>query len=95
MIDWKEYITVENMTLLFTVLTFLVAFATYCITKRSYNYTRKRDKKQIEDLIRSKEAQLKAMELSSRMGVSANEIGSIMMNQAALSAEIEQLKASL
>ena len=90
--EWKEYITVENMTLLFTVLTFLVAFATYCVTKRSYNYTRKRDKMQREELIRRKEAQLKAMGDASRMGVSHTEIGSIMANQAALRAEIEQLK---
>lgn len=93
--EWSKYITVENVTLLIAILTLLVALATYCVTKRSYNYTRKRDKKQIEDLIRSKEAQLKAMELSSRMGVSHTEMGSVMMNQAALRAEIEQLKASL
>lgn len=90
--EWKEYISVENVTLLVAVLTLLVAIATYCVTKSSYNYTRKRDKMQREELIRRKEAQLKAMGDASRMGISHTEIGSIMVNQAALRAEIEQLK---
>ena len=88
----KEYITVENMTLLVAVLTLLVAIATYYVTKRSYNYTRKRDKVQREELIRRKEAQLQAMHDASKMGISHTEIGSIMVNQATLRAEIEQLK---
>ena len=93
--EWKEYITVENMTLFVAVLTLLVAFATYCVTKRSYRYTRKREKKQIEELIRSKEAQLKAMGDASRWGVSYTESGGIRVKMAALSAEIEQLKELL
>ena len=91
---WREYITVENATLLVAVLTLLVAIATYYITKRSYLYTKRRDKMQREKLIRSKEAQLKAMVDASRNGVSHTELGSIMTNIAALRAEIEQLKES-
>ena len=49
---------------------------------------------QREKLIRSKEAQLKAMVDASRNGVSHTELGSIMTNIAALRAEIEQLKES-
>ena len=45
--EWKEYITVENVTLLVAVLTLVVAFATYCVTKQSYRYTRIREKEQI------------------------------------------------
>lgn len=95
MVEWKEYITVNNITLLVAVLTLLVAFATYCVTKRSYRYTRMREKKQIEELIRSKEAQLKAMEETSRWGVSYTESGGIRVKIAALRAEIEQLKEEL
>lgn len=95
MIEWKELITVENMTLLVAVLTLLVAIATYYVTKRSYRYTRIREKKQIEELIRSKEAQLKAMGDASRWGVSITESGGIRVKMAALSAEIEQLKELL
>ena len=91
---WKEYITVENATLLVAVLTLLVAIATYYITKRSYSYTKRRDKIQRKELIRSKEAQLRAMEEASRFGVSYTESGSIRNNIAALRAEIEQLKES-
>ena len=93
MIEWKELITVEKVTLLVTKLTLLVAFVTYCVIKRSYRYTRKRDKKLLEEFIISKEALLEAMGQSSRWGVSHSEMGSVMMNQAALLAEIEQLKA--
>lgn len=93
--EWKEYITVENMTLLVAVLTLLVAIATYYVTKRSYRHTRIREKKQIEELIRSKEAQLKAMGDASRWGVSHTESGGIRVKMAALSAEIEQLKELL
>ena len=92
---WKEIITVDNMTLFVSVLTLVVAFATSCVTIKSYRYTRKRDKVQREELIRRKEAQLKAMNDASKIGISYNEIGSIMVNQAALRAEIEQLKKSL
>ena len=93
--EWKEYITVENVTLLVAVLTLVVAFATYCVTKQSYRYTRIREKEQIEELIRSKEAQLKAMGDASRWGVSYTESGGIRVKMAALSAEIEQLKELL
>lgn len=87
--------TVQNMTLLVAIITLLVALATYRLTKRSFHYTQNRDKKQIETLIKSKEAQLKAMEEASRFGMSHTDAGSIRVNISALRAEIEQLKDSL
>ncbi|MBR5653456.1 MAG: hypothetical protein IKX22_05180 [Prevotella sp.] len=91
----EEYITVKNITLLVSVLTLLVAIATYCVTQKTYRYTKKRDKLQREELIRRKEAQLKAMEDTSRFGMSHTDAGSIRVNISALRAEIEQLKESL
>ncbi len=87
--EWKEYIP-------FDVLTLLVAVATLIVSILAYRFARKSNKQNKNDLIASKEAQLKAMEQSTQYGgVSSSEAGTIRMNIAALQAEIEQLKKSL
>lgn len=86
--QWKEYISIDSITL-------IVAIATLIVTILSFIYTKRNNKKRIKNLISIKEAQLKVMEQNSRYGLSASEAGGIRGQIAALRAEIEQLKQQI
>ena len=88
MTEWKEYMTVEMMTL-------IVAIATLIVTILAYRYARKSNKRNLQNLIASKEAQLEALDHATRFGVNVSEAGSLRAKQSMLKAEIEQLKRQL
>lgn len=75
------------------VLTFVAALAGVIVSICALRYTKKSDKKRLETLIASKEAQLEAMEdsMSHRM-IDASQIGTLLAQKAMLQAEIEKLK---
>lgn len=56
---------------------------------------RKRKKSDLKNQIATKEAQLRAMEMSMKAGFNALEYGGLEMQKSALQAEIEQLKKQL
>ena len=55
MSEWKEYITVENLTLVVGVVTLLVTYL-------SYRYVRKSDKRNARNLLACKEAYMKELD---------------------------------
>jgi hypothetical protein len=86
--EWKEYITIESVTL-------LVAIATLVVTIITYISSRKSEKKKMKKLIASKEAYLKAIEDSMNMGIVDSEAGRLSIKKAGLQAELEELKSEL
>ena len=83
-----EYITKEDITLLVAVLTLI------CTVYGLYQGKRSTKRRKREELAR-KEAQLRAMEESSRYGIDHISASSIRVQIAALHAEIEELKQQL
>ena len=86
--EWKEYINIE-------VLTFIVALATLIVSIAVYMYNRKRDKQQQRIILKEKEARLKALEMSQRLGVSVEHLQSNSTEAAILREEIELLKKQI
>lgn len=86
--EWKDYITVENITL-------AVGVATFIVTCLSYRYSRKSAKRQTLNLLKRKQAQLKAMDESIHYGVEVSAASHLRVEMAALQAEIEELKKQL
>ena len=75
------------------ILTFVAALAGVIVSICALRYTKKSDKKRLETLIASKEAQLEAMEDSMSHGmIDASQIGTLLAQKAMLQAEIEKLK---
>ena len=83
--EWKEYINIE-------VLTFIVALATLIVSIAAYRYNRKRDKQQQRTILKEKEARLRALEMSQRLGVTVEQLQSNSTEKAILHEEIEVLK---
>lgn len=78
------------------VLTFVAALAGVVVSICAYRYAKKSDKKRIENLIASKEAQLEALENSMSHGtIQASQIGTLLTQKAMLQAEIGQLKGAI
>ena len=86
--EWKEYITIESVTL-------LVAIATFVFSIFSFISSRKSEKKKMKRLIASKEAYLKAIDNSMSMGIVNSEVGRLSIERAGLRAELEELKSEL
>lgn len=86
--EWKEYITVEYITL-------AVGVATFIVTCLSFRYSRKSAKRHTLNLLKRKQAQLTAMEESMRYGVEVSAASHLRVEMAALQAEIEELKSQL
>ena len=86
--EWKDYITVENITLAMGVATFIVT----CL---SFRYSRKSAKRNTLNLLKRKQAQLKAMDESIHYGVEVSAASHLRVEMAALQAEIEELKKQL
>ena len=84
MSEWKEYITVENLTLVVGIVTLLVTYL-------SYRYMRKSDKRNARNLLECKEAYKKELELWDKLGVGSQDIKERMAKRAILEKEIEQL----
>ena len=87
--EWKEYFTVENITLLIAVATLIVTFLTYLHTLRS-------EKRRIRQELKYKQAQLK--EINDRfltMGVDHIVADKLRVDRRLLEIEIEQLKSQL
>lgn len=93
MTDWKEYITIDTLTLVISIATLVVSIAALIVAKRAYNYNRAKDKRLHKMAIAQKEAQKEAMETASRFGF----IGDTQMaaNKMYLEKEIEQLRKQL
>ena len=89
MVEWRDYITIESLTL-------IVAIATFIVTTCAYIYTRKSDKRRIKAEIRRKQAIIDSMEdRFAMMGVDHTVADSMRMQKMMLHAEIEQLKKEL
>lgn len=73
----------------------VIMVATLVVAMSTLHYTRNRDKKELKSLIKRKQAQLKAMEMQSIVGVNVSEMCSVMSNIALFQSEIEQLKEQL
>lgn len=96
MSEWKEYISVENLTLVVAIATLLVSIAAFIVAKRAYRYTRKHDRQTLLEKIESKKAQLEAIESIMGFGaVDHSQMGNMMAQQSALKSEIELLKRQL
>ena len=91
--EWKEYTTliIAAVTLVVAIAAFIVARRTLHVTKRAHEYAKESDKQNLQNLIASKEAQLKSLQ-----GIMRNMANDVTMTQEAmLNAEIEQLKQQL
>lgn len=88
MSEWKEYITVENLTLVVGIVTLLVTYL-------SYRYVRKSDKRNVRNLLECKEAYKKELEQWDKLGRVPQDIKERMAKRAMLEKEIEQLKKQL
>ena len=88
MSEWKEYITVENLTLVVGIVTLLVTYL-------SYRYVRKSDKRNVRNLLECKEAYKKELEQWDKLGCVPQDIKERMAKKAMLEKEIEQLKKQL
>lgn len=88
MSEWKEYITVENLTLVVGIVTLLVTYL-------SYRYVRKSDKRNAWNLLECKEAYKKELEQWDKLGRVPQDIKERMAKKAMLEKEIEQLKKQL
>ena len=88
MVEWKEYISVESLTL-------AVAIATFIVTLLAYRHSRRNEKMSVKNLLATKQAQLKAMQSAYHLGVNAVDMGKMGADELQLRAEIEQLKKQL
>ena len=88
MSEWKEYITVENLTLVVGIVTLLVTYL-------SYRYVRKSDKRNVRNLLECKEAYKRELEQWDKLGMGSQDIKERMAKRAMLEKEIEQLKKQL
>lgn len=93
MTNWKEYITIDTLTLVISIATLIVSIAALIVAKRAYNYNRAKDKRLHKMAIAQKEAQLEAMETASRFGfIGDNRMAADKMS---LEKEIDILKRQL
>lgn len=90
MTDWKEYITIDTLTLVISIATLVVSVAALIVAKRSYKYNRAKDKRLHKMTIAQKEAQLEAMETASRFGFVGD--NGMAANKISLKKEIDILK---
>ena len=89
MVEWKDYITVDSLTL-------IVAIATFIVTCLAYRYARKSNKKRIKDELSRKEALLRTMNNNYfMMGLDHTVADRMRAEKSLLEAEIEQLKKQL
>lgn len=88
MSEWKEYITVENLTLVVGIVTLLVTYL-------SYRYVCKSDKQNARNLLDCKEAYKKELEQWDKLGGVPQNIKERMAEKAVLEKEIEQLRTQL
>ena len=88
MSEWKEYITIENMTLVVGVVTLFVTYL-------SYRYVRKSDKRNARNLLACKEAYMKELEQWNKLGGIPQNIKEKMAEKTVLEKEIELLKKQL
>jgi hypothetical protein len=93
MTNWKEYITIDTLTLVISIATLIVSIAALIVAKRAYKYNRAKDKRLHKMAIAQKEAQLDSMKTASRFGF----IGDTQMvaNKMCLEKEIDILKRQL
>lgn len=93
MTNWKEYITIDTLTLVISIATLVVSIAALIVAKRAYKYNHAKDIQVLKTTIAQKEAQLEAMETASRFGfVGDNRMAADKMS---LEKEIDILKRQL
>ena len=82
MSEWKEYITIENLTLVVGIVTLLVTYL-------SYRYMRKSEKRNARNLLECKEAYKKELELWDKLGVGSQDIKERMAKRASVSSAVK------
>ncbi|MEE0889090.1 MAG: hypothetical protein U0L57_02645 [Bacteroidales bacterium] len=93
MTNWKEYITIDTLTLVISIATLVVSIAALIVAKRAYKYNRAKDIQVLKTTIAQKEAQLDSMKTASWFGfVGDNRMAA---NKMSLEKEIEQLRKQL
>lgn len=90
MTNWKEYITIDTLTLVISIATLVVSIAALIVAKRAYKYNRAKDIQVLKTTIAQKEAQLEAMETVSRFGFVGD--NGMAANKMSLEKEIDILK---
>ncbi len=93
MTDWKEYITIDTLTLVISIATLVVSIAALIVAKRAYKYNRAKDIQVLKTTIAQKEAQLDSMKTASRFGFIGDT--QTMANKMYLEKEIDILKRQL
>ncbi len=93
MTNWKEYITIDTLTLVISIATLVVSIAALIVAKRAYKYNRAKDIQVLKTTIAQKEAQLDSMKTASRFGFIGDT--QTMANKMYLEKEIEQLRKQL
>lgn len=56
MTDWKEYITIDTLTLVISIATLVVSIAALIVAKRAYKYNHAKDIQVLKTTIAQKEA---------------------------------------
>ena len=97
MSEWKEYISVENLTLVVAVATLLVSIAAFIVAKRAYRYTRKRDRLILLEKIESKEFRINEIKniLRRATPMSYLDVNKLNMEEKVLEAEVKTLKQQI
>ena len=90
MTNWKEYITIDTLTLVISIATLIVSIAALIVAKRAYKYNRAKDIQVLKTTIAQKEAQKEAMETASRFGFIVDT--QMVANKMCLEKEIDILK---
>lgn len=93
MTNWKEYITIDTLTLVISIATLVVSIAALIVAKRAYKYNHAKDIQVLKTTIAQKEAQLDSMETASRFGFVGDT--QTMANKMYLEKEIDILKRQL
>lgn len=93
MTNWKEYITIDTLTLVISIATLVVSIAALIVAKRAYNYNRAKDKRLHKMAIAQKEAQLEAVGTASWFGFVGD--NGMAANKMSLEKEIDILKRQL
>lgn len=90
MTNWKEYITIDTLTLVISIATLVVSIAALIVAKRAYNYNHAKDIQVLKTTIAQKEAQLDSMKTAFRFGFIGD--NGMAANKISLKKEIDILK---
>lgn len=97
MSEWKEYISVENLTLVVAIATLIISIAAFIIAKRAYRYTHERDRQILLEKIDSKEFRINEIKniLRRAIPMSYLDVNKLNMEEKVLEAEVKTLKQQI